>query len=577
MTLLAPPLRNASMKMNYNKLLLLVLPAITLLAQPVIKTGGIVNVSGYQPTLAPGVVFVIFGSNMGPSSIATAQAPNYPAILGGTSVTFTPAGGTGAPVAANMVYSVAGQIAGLLPSSTTPGAYNVSVTYNSQPSAPQKVTVVPRSFGIASANSDGNGTAQATIGNVNGGISLTRFTPGSVAFGGYTWTLTPAHPGDTLVLWGTGGGADPRNDTGGTSGDQTAAGNFVVNVGGTPITPLYAGAASGYPGLWQINFTLPSTITPGCFAATQVSAGGVLSNTVTLPIAAAGQTSCSAPGFSQTTLNNLSNGGNVVFAGLSLGRITTYTNGAGTATDLIGGPFSRFSAAEWLQEFAGPSIGPCGVLDESYAPGAKEPTAPDAFLDAGPSLAISGPGANGPVTPVVSPTGPVYINKPPGFALTLGGSYTLSGSGGTQVGPFSVTASMPASFAVSNLGALTSINRSQPLTVNWTGTGFDQVLIRIQSGLLTAASNHLTVLSCAVPAAPGTFTVPAAALAYLLPANGAGSIGQFSVTTATDNGGLVAAEASSGSNAIIPLVPAGQVDFGGFAAFLAVVQSVTIQ
>ena len=67
--------------------------ATTLLAQPAIKPGGIVNVSGYQATLAPGTVFVIFGSNMGPASIATATAPNYPAILGGTSVTFTPSAG----------------------------------------------------------------------------------------------------------------------------------------------------------------------------------------------------------------------------------------------------------------------------------------------------------------------------------------------------------------------------------------------------------------------------------------------------------------------------------------------------
>ncbi len=560
-----------------SKLLLLPLAAATLLAQPSIKTGGVVNVSGYQATLAPGAVFVIFGSNMGPSTIVTATAPNYPNLLGGTSVTFVPSPGITPPITAKMVYSLAGQVAGLLPSTTVPGVYAVSVTYNGQSSPPQTVIVAPRSFGIATANSAGSGTAQATIGNVNGGLSLTRFTPGSVAFGGYTWTLGPAHPGDTLVLWGTGGGADLANDAGGTSGDQTAAGKFVVNVGGTPITPLYAGAASGYPGLWQINFTLPTTITPSCFAATQVSAGGQLSNSVTIPIAAAGQTSCSAPGFSQTTLNNLSNGGNVVFAGLTIGRITTYTNGVGTATDLVGGPISRFSAAEWLQEFAGPYIGPCNVLDETYAAGAKEPTGADAFLDAGASLTISGPGANGPVTPVVSPTGPVYINKPSGFALTLGGSYTFSGSGGTQVGPFSVTASMPSSFAVSNLNALSSINRSQPLTVNWTGTGFDEVIIRIQSDILTTTTTHAVALTCAVPAAPGTYTIPAAALAYLLPTNAAGSIGQFSVTTATDNGGIVAAEAGSGANATIPLVAGGQIDFGGFAPFLAVVQSITIQ
>src|SRR6202011_83786 len=111
---------------------------------------------------------------------------------------------------------------------------------------------------------------------------------GTVAFNGLNWILSPAHPGDTLVLWGTGGGADPANDTGGTSGDQTAAGNFRVIVSGRQITPLYAGASSGYAGLWQINFTVPTDVTPDCFASVQVSGGGELSNTVFLPIAPQG-------------------------------------------------------------------------------------------------------------------------------------------------------------------------------------------------------------------------------------------------------------------------------------------------
>lgn len=70
------------------------------------------------------------------------------------------------------------------------------------------------------------------------------------------------------------GGADPATDAGGTSGDQTAAGNFVVIVGGRPIPPVYAGASHGYPGLWQIHFTLPPDIEPDGFAWVQVSTAG---------------------------------------------------------------------------------------------------------------------------------------------------------------------------------------------------------------------------------------------------------------------------------------------------------------
>jgi uncharacterized protein (TIGR03437 family) len=257
---------------------------------PAITSGGIVNALGYQTTLAPDTVFVMFGNNMGPAILASASIP-YPSSLSGTSITFTPAGG-GLASPAKLVYTSATQVAGLLPSSIAPGTYSVQVTYNAQTSPPQNVTVVARSFGIATANSAGTGTVQATIGNVNGGLSLTRNTSGSTTFGGYTWTLTPAHPGDTIVLWGTGGGADPANDTGGTSGDQTASGKFVVNVGGSPITPLYSGASSGFPGLWQVNFTLPSNVVTGCSTALQVGAGGQLSNAVTIPIAPTGQATC---------------------------------------------------------------------------------------------------------------------------------------------------------------------------------------------------------------------------------------------------------------------------------------------
>jgi uncharacterized protein (TIGR03437 family) len=95
-----------------------------------------------------------------------------------------------------------------------------------------------------------------------------------------------------LVLWGTGGGADSANDTGASSGDQTSAGNFKVTVCSRQITPLYAGASSGYAGLWQINFKLPADIAPDCQVPLQVTAGGELSNEVTLPIAVTGQSSC---------------------------------------------------------------------------------------------------------------------------------------------------------------------------------------------------------------------------------------------------------------------------------------------
>src|SRR5579863_9831592 len=172
----------------------LIVSVLPLCAQPVLDASSVLNASGYQNQLAPDTVFVIFGKGLGPAVLVTASGTDYPASLGGTSVTFTPAAG-GTAIGAKMVYSIAGQIAGLLPSSIAPGTYAVTVTYGNQTSKPQNVTVVPRSFGIATANSGGTGAAQATIGNVNGGISLARLTTNTLNYNGRTWPLQPAHPG----------------------------------------------------------------------------------------------------------------------------------------------------------------------------------------------------------------------------------------------------------------------------------------------------------------------------------------------------------------------------------------------
>jgi hypothetical protein len=48
-------------------------------------------------------------------------------------------------------------------------------------------------------------------------------------------------------------------------------------------------------------------------------------------------------------------------------------------------------------------------------------------------------------------------------------------------------------------------------------------------------------------------------------------------TTATAVPGIVTPESSSGLSATIPLVAGGNINFGGFAAFLGVVQSATFQ
>jgi uncharacterized protein (TIGR03437 family) len=519
----------------------------------------VVNASGYQTDLAPGVVFVIFGSGMGPAAIVTATAPNYPATLGGTSVTFTPAAG-GTAISAKIVYSLGAQIAGLLPSTATPGAYSVKVTYNNQTSAGFNVTVVTRSLGIATATSSGSGNVQATIANINGGLSLTRFTSGSVAFGGYNWTLSPAHPGDTLVFWGTGGGGDLANDTGGSSGDQTAAGSFSVIVGGRQITPLYAGTSSGYPGLWQVNFTLPSDIPTACFVYVQISAGGTLSNGVNLPLALPGQGTCNDPDLNSTFLSGLDAGRTVTAAGLAVAKVTNLATNTGTET--ASGFIGRNTSTAWLLSNIAPRYGYCAVYDRTYQVGGTDPSSPQAELNAGSTIGLTGPNVLSGTVLGITPTAiGSFYSKTLSAGTLASGSYTLTAPGGTDVGQFSASATFPVSFTVTNISSITLIDRTKPLTVNWTGSGFEKVYIQITTNTRSGNTQRIITMNCVIPGNLGTYAIPTAALALLQPSAAA----------------AFAIEAQSATTQFPASVPPGQLDYGAFVADLGIVTTVPVQ
>ena len=74
-------------------LLLLFMGAAVVMAQPAIRAeNGVLNASSYQADVARGSWFVLFGTNMGPATLALASGAPFPTELSGTRVTFTPAG-----------------------------------------------------------------------------------------------------------------------------------------------------------------------------------------------------------------------------------------------------------------------------------------------------------------------------------------------------------------------------------------------------------------------------------------------------------------------------------------------------
>jgi len=75
-------------------------------------------------------------------------------------------------------------------------------------------------------------------------------------------TSKPAAPGETVLIFLTGMGAVDNPVPDGTAGgtnplSRTTATPIYVLVGGEQATILYSGLAPGFPGLYQLNVTLP--------------------------------------------------------------------------------------------------------------------------------------------------------------------------------------------------------------------------------------------------------------------------------------------------------------------------------
>lgn len=265
-----------------------VLPALALLfaATAVAQIPAITAVldgAAYTPNLPPGAIFIVKGANLSSPGFVQGAVPTYPATLNEVQITLT-AVGRATVVTARMVYtyneSGVNQLAALLPSSTSVGAYDLRVTNGATTSSPFRVNVVARKPGIITADGSGSGEVQATL---SGGLILARRSnQGKIG----AFETRPARPGERVDLWGTGLGPDTASDTGGTSGDQTVAGAIRVIVNGATITPLYAGRSPGYPGLDQIVFTMPTNVALGCAVTVQVRASGVLSNSATIAVSA---------------------------------------------------------------------------------------------------------------------------------------------------------------------------------------------------------------------------------------------------------------------------------------------------
>lgn len=196
---------------KYLFLLCAVAPGVV--AAPAIARNAVYNNASYAQDgalnrgIAQGSVFAIFGSGLGPAGLI--QADRFPLAkeLGGTSVKVAVRGTT---VDAYPLYVSEGQVGAILPSNTALGDGTLTVSFQGQTSAPQPIVVVRRNFGIFALNQAGSGPA--ILQNFIDEKNLPANT-----------LLTPARPGQTVILWGTGlGPVDAREAEGPAPGDFDA-------------------------------------------------------------------------------------------------------------------------------------------------------------------------------------------------------------------------------------------------------------------------------------------------------------------------------------------------------------------
>jgi uncharacterized protein (TIGR03437 family) len=511
----------------------------SLFAQPVVNDGGILNAASYMSSklpggaIAQGSIFVVFGARMGPAAIALAGFP-LPSNLGGTSVRVSSGGQN---LDCPLVYSLAGQLAAILPSNTPVGNATLTVSFGGQTSAPRSFRVVASSFGTFSLNQAGSGPGVIT--NFESATSQPVNT-----------ALRAARPGQTLILYGTGLGPLPAGtpDNGAAPAVAIGQANVELYVGGRRATVAYAGRAPGFAGLDQINFVVP-TGALGCSIPVGIKIGNLVSNYTSIAIAPNGGT-CEDPlGLSSSQLDRILSGGTVKLGSIGLSRadleITVpFLGTQSIKTDTGVATFFEYSAqtinsGAQLGVSGVSSIGTCYVfVGTSNRLTPVDPIQPRG-LNAGALINVNGPkGAKSlkQTTPSLIgtysesfSTGGISFPGAPGGGdpdgYLVAGNYTFNnGGGGPDVGAFTANFTLPANVNWTNRASTSNVNRAQGLDVNWTG-GDPNGYVQIYGySLSEVAENAVTgFFSCLERASVGTFNVPSAILLALPPSPSGGA------------------------------------------------------
>ncbi|WP_031499074.1 hypothetical protein [Bryobacter aggregatus] len=492
---------------------LLLITTLGATAAPVI-TGWQNNYSFNLPgtpsyAVAQGAILVIYGSGMAPAGVLSQSFdPALNRNLGGVSIKIT-AGPT--TTEAIPYYVSPTQIAAILPSATPVGNATMTVSYNGATSAPFALTVTQSAVGLLTLNGAGNGAAAVYDANYQ-----------------YIGIRNAANPGQTVIFWGTGNGPDANDETRLiTLPKSSATGNFEFYIGNKLATVAYHGRSS-YPGLDQFNVVIPDGVS-GCYVSAFVRTGTTVSNFVTIPVAQNGRTCSDVTGFGADEIDKLPTSGSINSATLYLGRYDgripaatvagTPIAASTTLTDNAVVSLLRYSPFDY-SNYGGigtSSVGSCIV--SSYRPSAIAGPTILKYLDAG---AVSLQVPDGTTKAFTKGTNSYFLNGSKAentlFLAEGGGSYRISATGGTDVGPFAVALNGSPALNWTNRDSIANVSRSQSLDLTWTGGATGGFVVITGSSILSAVTDPVvTIFNCTELVSAGHFTIPQAVLSAMVP------------------------------------------------------------
>ena len=473
-------------------------------------------------SISQGGIFTIFGEDLGPDSPVTAASFPLPETLGGVSITVTQGD---VVLNAFPLFADAGQINAVMPSNAPLGRASVRVMKGSQRSNPAPVTVVASSFGIFTAT--GSGSGPGIIQNVNTATERPINSP-----------FASAEPGQLVTIWGTGLGPADFPDSQAPEAKNLPA-EVEIFVGGVPVAAedkVYSGRSPCCSGVDQIIFRSPPDAPRGCYVPVMIRTdGNVLSNAITMAIQPQGE-QCSDPAnpFGDAFLDPGR------FASLLLIRSEveiavdvpeSYTVRADVAVGNLREeastpfPFQRFTSLH--------PMGSCTVYTGSAAlsKGAGFPFsgAGGDGLDGGGEWTVVGARGRRTVGALLESTssygallgGSLEIPGPIAFSFDatpylLEGSYSVTGAGGPDIGPFSVDVGVAAPVEWTNREEVALIDRAEDLVLEWAG-GAPSSVVAALGGNTDTPSNSMAAFFCLADAETGTLTVPAWVLGAIPP------------------------------------------------------------